>query len=87
MTMMECWMKMIKKEKDKTNEVALQRIIKNDIMTKGLKIGFPAVEHLNFLLDNHHHPEAGELNAIRFYCMGYVAGVQSEHYDNEVKSD
>ena len=63
----------------------LKNIIKEDIMTKGIKVGYPAVEHLLFLLRNHYHPEVPYMNVIRFYVMGYAAGVQSEHYDREAR--
>lgn len=65
------------------DEEALREMIKEDIMTKGFKIGDPAIEHLDFLLKNHYYEGYGKINAVRFYCMGYVAGVQSEQVDRQ----
>ena len=59
------------------NEEQLKLIIKNDPITKGIKIWDPAIEHLEHLLRFFNNPNAGDINAIRFYMMGFAAGVQS----------
>lgn len=78
-------LQMKNKDTDKINREELIKMLKGDLMTKGIKVGDPAIEHLEYLLNNHNHWEAPTLNAIRFYVMGYAAGVQTEKLDEDVR--
>lgn len=60
-------------------ELEVSYEVKNDIVTKGMRIPDEAIDHLKFLLKKQYPSWKGNgirSSLIRFYCMGYATGVQ-----------